>query len=115
MFTAFQMQEIFNEIKFRNWQYKIGNDNGRNYLQIQCPERDNFTGQFLTWSGRKWFLSRHMTKSELVQTALKATLTAMEHEVREQFKYKGRSIFDPHYDVDKLWELRGTDCLDERG
>jgi hypothetical protein len=56
-----------------------------------------------------------MTKSEVVQTAFKAALTAIEHEARERFTYRGQSIFDPHYDVDQLVELRArADCLDER-
>ena len=43
-----------------------------------------------------------MTKSEVIQTAFKAVLTAMEHEVREKFHYKGKPIFGPHYHVDAL-------------
>jgi hypothetical protein len=69
----------------------------------------------MRWNGRKWFLSNHMTRSEVVQTAFKAVLTAEEHEAREHFKYRGQSIFDPHYDVDKLVELRSdVACLDLR-
>lgn len=74
------------------------------YLQVKFRDRDGFV-QF----GRKWKVSEHMTKSELVQTAFKAVLTAQEHEIREQFLYKGRPIFSPHYDVDKLWELADPD------
>jgi hypothetical protein len=29
-------------------------------------------------------------------------MTAMEHEVREGFRYRGASIFNPHMDPDKL-------------
>jgi hypothetical protein len=68
----------------------------RYYLQIRFA-RD---GQI--WHGRKWILSKHMTKGEIVQTALKAAITASEHEVREHFEYKGRKIFDPHFDIDRL-------------
>lgn len=62
----------------------------------------------LTFSnGRKWRLSKWMTKSEIVQTAFMAYLTWIEHEARESFKYKGASIFGPHYDVDALVEIAG--------
>lgn len=57
------------------------------------------------WSGRKWLLSQHMTDSEVIQTALRATLDAMEHEVREHFTYQGRRPFNPHFDVVSLKEL----------
>ena len=51
---------------------------------------------------RKWLLSAHMTRGELVQTAFKCVLTSMEHEAREQFTYRGAPIFGPHFDVDEL-------------
>lgn len=65
--------------------------------------------------GRKWMLSKHMTRSEIVQTALMAVLAAEEHEARENFKYMGQSIFDPHYNVNKLLNLRQDEnALDKR-
>ena len=84
------------------------------YIQVSA-EREHVVrpGTFLC-KGRKWRLSEHMTKSEIVQTALKAVLAFEEHEVRENFKYRGQAIFDPHYDVDALYELRKTNPLDER-
>ncbi len=67
------------------------------------------TGSVEKWKTRSWRISFHMTKSEIVQTALKCLLTAVEHEAREAFKYKGQAIFGPHYDVDKLAALCATD------
>jgi len=58
------------------------------------------------WRGRAWSLSIYMTDGEIVQTCLLALLTFLEHETREHFTYKGQSIFDPHYDIDKLVALR---------
>jgi len=57
------------------------------------------------WTGRKWRVSKHSTKSEVVQTCLKAVLTAVEHEAREHFVYRGHAIFGPHFDVDALVDL----------
>ena len=79
------------------------------YLQIEAAAACNVTGNAMTWKSRKWKLSQHMTDSEIVQTAFKAVLTALEHEAREQFLYRGVSIFDPHYDVERLVELRKSD------
>ena len=86
------------------------------YLQVRCDEGVcNVTGKPLGWKGRKWLLSKHMTRGEVVQTAFKAVMTAMEHETREQFKYRGQAIFDPHYDVDRLAELRASEgAIQER-
>jgi hypothetical protein len=63
---------------------------------------------------RKWLLSEHMTKSELVQTALLATLTALEHEAREGFAYKGEAVFAPHFNVDALVALSAAKREDKR-
>lgn len=86
------------------------------YLQVTCPQGiDNVTGDAYAWRGRKWYISEHATVSEIVQTAFKAYLTAIEHEAREQFLWKGQPVFDPHYDLDKLAELRSRpDALKER-
>ena len=46
-----------------------------------------------------------MTKSEIVQTAFLAVLTAAEHEIRETFKYHDAAIFGPHFNVDRLVTL----------
>lgn len=76
------------------------------YLQIICLDGVcNVSGRRVPWRGRKWLLSPHMTKDEIVQTALMATLAAVEHEAREKFKYKGAAIFGPHFNVDRLATL----------
>ena len=64
-------------------------------------------------NGRWWRLSHHMTPGELVQTALKAALTAEEHEAREWFTYKGKAIFGPHLDIDKLVEIADATVMRE--
>lgn len=90
-----------------NWKILTDSANGRMYMQIACPNGTcNYSGEGFAWKGRKWFLSEHMTDGEIVQTALMACLAASEHEIREQFKYRGVSIFDPHYDIERLVELR---------
>lgn len=102
-----RVKEICDRITLpNNWKLKISSGEERVYLQITCNDTCNVTNEDFNWSGRKWYLSPHMTDGELVQTALKACLTAAEHEIREQFKYRGVSIFDPHYDIEKLVELR---------
>jgi hypothetical protein len=55
--------------------------------------------------GRRWLIERSATRSEVVQTALKAVLTWEEHEAREQFRYRGQPVLGPHLDVDALAAL----------
>lgn len=70
-------------------------DGLRPTLQLEFPDG---------WKSRKWFLSPHMTKGELVQTCLKAVLTAEEHEAREKFLYRGRAVLGPHIDIEALYQ-----------
>lgn len=117
MKTKLDFYRILRAVDYPGFTFLVSEEaeGGGLYLQIAATTPCNVTGEPLHWKGRKWRLSRHMTKSEVVQTAFKAVLTAIEHEAREQFTYRGQSIFDPHYDVDLLVDLRRReDCLDER-
>lgn len=81
-------------------------EEGMLFLRVSASGPCSSTGEPITWRGRKWRLSPHMTDGEVVQTAWLATLTAIEHEARENFRFRGVSVFDPHYDIHKLVELR---------
>lgn len=106
--TLDEMREAADLCRFDDWQILVLLDDLRPYLQVSCPSGTcNVTGAPNPWWGRKWFLSPHMTPSEVVQTAFKAVLTAMEHEVRERFTYRGAAIFGPHFDVERLVDLCG--------
>lgn len=94
------------DVEYPGMDLVVRADGDRAYLQARFRADDQ------EWGGRKWLLSPHMTKSEVVQTALKAVLTAVEHEAREHFLYRGRAVFGPHYDVDALHEI--AESVDER-
>lgn len=97
-----EIQRIVDQIIYKDWWFMIKIDGHRLYLQLY------FDG----WFSRKWFLSPHMCESEIIQTALKAVLTAEEHEAREHFLFLGKPIFGPHINVNKLWEV--CDVLETR-
>lgn len=85
---------------------------GECFLQVVCERgRDNTTGELMIWRGHKWWLSRHSTNSEVVQTAFKAVLTALEHEARERFLYRGHAVLHGHYDLEQLATLLDNKVL----
>lgn len=87
----------------------------RPYIQVVANGVDQHTGNPMQWSGRKWYLSYHMCRNEIVRTAHKAFRAAMEHEVDEMFLYKGVAIYNPHLDPDKLVEFaKNSENIDER-
>lgn len=92
-------------VSYRDWVFHLGKEpDGRLWLQVR------FVADGEDQHGRKWMLSPCMTKSELIQTAMAAVITAQEHEAREHFLYRGKAVFGPHFNVDKLAEL----CTDGR-
>ena len=109
--------DIISEIEFRDWRFAIGEYNdapGRFHLVIEFEERCIVSGELKTQRSRKWLLSEHMTRGEVVQTAWLAVQTALMHEARESFKYRDRLIFGPHFDLDALVMLCDCGCVETR-
>lgn len=96
--------DILSQVKYRDWQFHVEERGENIYLQVRFSEQCLCTKQLSPQAGRKWILSKWMTKSEVVTTAFKAVMTAEEHEIREKFRYRGRMIFGPHFDIEALWE-----------
>lgn len=106
--TGLRIKALLDRIKFNDWVFVVGFDGSQLYLQVQADEPCSETGEMHRWHGRKWRLSKHMTDSEVIQTAFLAVMTAVEHETREQFTYRGHAVYSPHYDVQKLVGLLET-------
>lgn len=99
------MEAILKDVTYPAAKFVLRANNAVPYLQIEFDGCCNFSGVPMTWRGRKWGLSYYMTKSEVVQTAFLALLTALEHETREKFMFKGRAVFGPHFDIERLITL----------
>lgn len=78
------------------------------YVQHRYVRIDAVTGKPGWGYGRKWHVSPHATESEVVLTCLKAAITNAEHEVREDFVYKGAHLFHPHVSVSALADASYT-------
>lgn len=94
-----EVKDALARVSYKQWEVTASERAGEVFLQV------GFRADGERWTSRKWFLSRHATESEVIQTALKAVLTAEEHEVREHFLVDGYAAFGPHFDVDRLVEL----------
>lgn len=113
--TIYEMRQIINEIEFEDYSFDIVEDGDKAFLQASYYEADIITGEPELQKTRKWYLSPHQVKSELVQTAFKCVMTSMEHRTREHFLYRGKRVFGPHFDVDALWQICKDGRLDYRG
>ena len=107
------IEDIVNSIAYKDWQFELIAEPEKDlFIRVRFKAEDPATGREQSWNGRKWLVSIHSTRSEIVQTCLKAVLTAEEHEAREKFLYCGKPIFNPHLDVDWMREHAGQ--LDAR-
>lgn len=114
-----QLQEILRHVYFKGWEFRWGElrpiEGDKNFnrlgehaafIQVRFRAPDSHTHELeQSWSGRKWYVSLHSTEAEVVQTCLKAVLTAVEHEAREAFLYKGIALFQPHLNLDLLMDI----------
>lgn len=107
--------DLVEDITYKpEWEWYIGVMGDGYYLQLQWDDEDNFNpGKPYRSHGRKWYLSPHMTDSEVVLTAWAAVEFAEIHEARERFKFQGACVFNPHVDikalqaVSEMTEVRG--------
>jgi len=63
---------------------------------------------------RKWYVSAFSTETEIVRTVYKAVLCSLEHRLGEFFTYKGRKVYNPHFDVGALGDLDASCKVDVR-
>lgn len=99
------LEEIISNIDCSPYFIRILPASGGWNIQARLEREDVVTGEWGTGSGGKLYVSPHSTTSEVVQKCLGAVLAFSEHEVRETFKWKGRAVFHPHYNVDELWAI----------
>ena len=115
--TLDQVSDVLRRCAFPGYSFTVYGDFAQGcecYMQARFMAPCAFGGEPKPQATRKWRLSQHMTNSEIVQTALKCVLTAVEHEARENFKYRGQAIFGPHFDVEALVAIRRSNRLEVR-
>jgi len=110
-----RLEHLVSQVTCGKFEFIVRYDNGRGYIQIQCNDTCTTTGNPYRWNGRKWFLSEYMTDSEIVQTCWAAAKMAMEHELRETFKWDGEPIYRPHFDIKALHEISRNNRVEHRG
>lgn len=103
------VQQLLDRITYRDWLLHLGEDDNRLWIQVQFYDKCNSgTGEQQLQKCRKWMLSRHMTDSEIIDTAYAAIERAVQHELREQFKVDDVSLYNPHIDFNHLVNINKT-------
>lgn len=100
-------QALLGDITYPGLDFRVLAKEGHICVRVECPTGVcSQTGKPLPWNGRPWRLSPHMTDSEIVATCFKAVLTALEHEARAAFTFKGQAVYDGHLSVHQLARVR---------
>lgn len=103
-----EFESIILSITYKpGWYFRTGFEEGRMWVQVGVTEEaeisfDPIAGERVPWRGAKHYLSPHMCRQEIVGTVFHAIERAELHEVHEWFRYRGRSIYNPHIDPDVL-------------
>lgn len=108
MFTKDQIRYTLDDISYLDWKLYLGDMGDGWYLQVQFEAADSETGEVEKQHCRKWYLSPHMTRTEILDTAFLAYQRGVLHEFEENFKYKGRPVRNPHISI----AARMKSCLD---
>lgn len=106
-----EFMAIIGNIDYKpGWYFRTDIEEGRMWFQVGVTEEaeisfDPIAGKKVPWRGAKHYLSPHMCRNEIVTAVKHAIDRAEMHEVNEWFRYKGRSIYNPHLDPDALVEV----------
>lgn len=88
-------------------------EDGRIFLQVFYEAFCTKTGELQPWSGRKWYLSDHMTEDEIIKTGYCAFEAAVKHEIMEGFKVDSIVLFNPHVDYNELLKISSCEVKRE--
>lgn len=114
--TRAEIEEIISRVAFMDRKFRLL-DKGDGYLlQLEYYEADidDPTGPPLLQRSRKWYISPHMTETEIVETAFTMCVRSMYHITREHFTYKGARVYSPHFDIEARLEMAGSKRFDRR-
>ncbi len=115
MQTLQKVKQIVNDVRFQDWKFIVGEFTIEKFFIVaEFSATCSVKGTIEPQKSRKWEISQYATDSEIVQTCFKAVMTAMEHEIREHFKFQGEAVFGPHFDVLELVKFSKQQKLDAR-
>jgi len=122
LWSGEQVQSMLdNEVKYKDWKFVVNQRDVQTggmwdidlRLRVEWIGSDAVSGKPEKQQSRWWPLSKHMVKTEIIQTAFLCILKAEEHEIRETFKYFKHDLaadgggwwaapFNSHIHIDSL-------------
>lgn len=108
-----EFRSIIEQITYKpGWAFILGDDGERYFVQASVSVESDLTmdptrrsAERTPWKSGKRYLSSFMCRQEVVGLVFSLIKDAEEHELREWFRYRGASIFNPHLDPDVLVDV----------
>lgn len=99
-----QISAILSDITYKpKWYIGLFGTPEKMYIQLSVTNSVcSVSRETTNWKSGKRYLSPHMCRQEIVGTVYGLIEAAEIHEMREWFRYKGASIYNPHLDPDAL-------------
>jgi hypothetical protein len=98
-----KVRNVLADLSYEDWVLHVGVRAGMVYISAKFIAPCSKTGNIETHQTRRWLIRPDAEEMEIVQTAFKCIITALEHEAREKFAYRGRAILGPHQSLAVLW------------
>jgi hypothetical protein len=98
---------LLHEISYKpNWHIAFYATPESMYIQLEVSNSiDSVSRETVDWKSGKRYLSQYMCRQEIIGVVYSLIEAAEIHEMREWFRYKGASIYNPHLDPDVLVEV----------
>jgi hypothetical protein len=98
---------ILDKVEYKDWRFELLPVSGCSLhedllIRVVFVAPDNVTGNLEVQKGRWWLIEQGTPTTQVVQAAWLAVQRAEMHEIAEQFRYKGATIFNRHIDVEAL-------------
>lgn len=104
----------FTDVSGRQWEFLCDRRGDVLLLFARFDAPDCNTGELARQTTRKWFVSEHATRSEVLFTALACVKMGLIHEAHEAFLVDGRPLVNPHVNADLLAQFNVEAAEDAR-
>jgi hypothetical protein len=114
--TREDIEKILKDVQFQDRKFLLLDKDDGFLVQMAYmePDVDNPDAGPVEQKTRKWYVSPYMTETEIVETCWAMVQRSMMHIAGEHFKYRGKRVYSPHFDIYARLYLCDHNCFDAR-
>jgi hypothetical protein len=114
--TREDIEKILKDVKFMDRTFLLLDKDDGFLVQMSYmePDVENPEAGSVEQKTRKWYVSPYMTETEIVETCWAMVQRSMMHIAGEHFKYRGKRVYSPHFDIYARLYLCDHNCFDAR-